>query len=252
MFENRFQNQVAIVTGGASGIGRVVAGRLAAEGAHVALFDVNEISLRSAEDELKAQGLRVSSAVVDIADEASVRESIEQVATAHGRLDVMVNCAAIIGPTNTRITDYSADDFDRVIAVNLRGSFLMTKYSIPPMLERSYGRILLMASISGKEGNPGMVGYSTTKAGVIGLAKAIGKEYAETGITVNSLAPAVIRTPMNENTAPETLKYMTDKIPMHRLGTVEETAALVCWIVSTEASFNTGVVFDLSGGRATY
>jgi 2-dehydro-3-deoxy-L-rhamnonate dehydrogenase (NAD+) len=128
----------------------------------------------------------------------------------------------------------------------------MLKHSLPAMLEQNYGRILLIASISGKEGNPGMVGYSTSKAGVIGLVKAVGKEYATSGVTINALAPAVIQTPMNQDTSPEQLKYMLDRIPMKRLGTVEEVASLACWIVSAEASFNTGFIFDLSGGRATY
>jgi 3-oxoacyl-[acyl-carrier protein] reductase len=136
--------------------------------------------------------------------------------------------------------------------VNLRGSFLMTKYAVKAMEKHNYGRILLLASIAGKEGNPFMAGYSSMKAGVIGLVKGIGKEYAKTGITINGLAPAVIKTPMNEKTAPEQLAYMTAKIPMGRLGTVEEVAALSCWIVSKEASFNTGFIFDISGGRATY
>ena len=128
----------------------------------------------------------------------------------------------------------------------------MTKHAIKAMEVHNYGRILLIASIAGKEGNPGMTGYSSTKAGVIGLVKGIGKEYAQTGITVNGLAPAVIKTAFNDNTAPEQLAYMTAKIPMNRLGTVEEVASLASWIVSKEASFNTGFVFDISGGRATY
>ena len=164
----------------------------------------------------------------------------------------MVHAAGIVGPSGTKITDYPVEEYDKVYAVNLRGSFLMTKYAVKSMEKYNYGRILLLASIAGKEGNPFMTGYSSSKAGVIGLVKGIGKEYAQTGITVNGLAPAVIKTPMNEKTAPEQLAYMTAKIPMGRLGTIEEVAALSCWIVSKEASFNTGHVFDISGGRATY
>ncbi|HEU0064101.1 MAG TPA: SDR family oxidoreductase, partial [Flavisolibacter sp.] len=136
--------------------------------------------------------------------------------------------------------------------INLKGTFLMTKHIIKSMLKNNYGRILLIASIAGKEGNPGMVGYSATKAGVTGIVKGVGKEYAETGITVNGLAPAVIKTAMNDNTDPEQLDYMTAKIPMKRLGTIEEVASLSAWIVSKESTFNTGFVFDISGGRATY
>jgi 3-oxoacyl-[acyl-carrier protein] reductase len=181
-----------------------------------------------------------------------VRDAMQHVADEFGRLDIMVNCAGIVGPTNTKIVDFSLDDFDKVIAINLRGTFLATKYAIPHMLKNNYGRILLLSSIGGKDGNPGMVGYASSKSGVMGLVKGIGKEYAETGITVNGLAPAVISTPMNEDTAPEMLDYMASKIPAKRLGTVDEAAAIACWIVSEEASFNTGFVFDLSGGRATY
>jgi len=169
-----------------------------------------------------------------------------------GQLDVLVHSAGIVGPTSTRITDYPTEAFDQIYQVNLRGSFLMTKYALPLMEKRQYGRILLIASIAGKEGNPGMVGYSSTKSGVIGLVKGVAKEYATTGITVNGLAPAVIKTPMNAQTAPEQLAYMTAKIPMGRLGEPEEVAALVSFIVSRENSFSTGFIYDLSGGRATY
>ena len=243
----RFTDRVAIITGGASGIGEAVTKRLIAEGAQVVIFDINPANLERVGHETGAQALQV-----DMGDEDSVQRSIARVLRAHGRLDVVVNSAGIVGPTSTRIVDYSSAEFERVLRVNLYGSFYITRHALPPMLERGYGRILLIASIAGKEGNPGMIGYATSKAGVIGLVKAVGKEYATTGVTVNGLAPAVIRTPINEDTSPELLKYMTDRIPMQRLGTVDEAAALACWIVSEEASFNTGVIFDLSGGRATY
>jgi 3-oxoacyl-[acyl-carrier protein] reductase len=244
---NRFAGKVAIVTGGASGIGEAVARRLAGEGGRVVVFDLDSSQL-----ERVAADFQAAPKVVDVSSEEAVREGIAQVAREFGRLDVVVNSAGIVGPTSTRITDYKTADFQRVLQVNLFGSFFMSKYAIPCMLENNYGRILLLSSMAGKDGNPGMVGYSTSKAGVIGLVKALGKEYAESGITVNGLAPAVIRTPMNEKTSPEQLKYLLERIPMKRLGTVEEAAALACWIVSDEASFTTGFVFDLSGGRATY
>ena len=252
MFENRFQNQVAIVTGGASGIGEAIARRIASEGGYVTLFDMNKQKLVQAADSMRSDGLTVDIAEVDVADEESVRRGMQAVVEKRGHLDIMVNCAGVAGPTNVPILGYSAEDFDHVIQVNLRGSYLTTKYAVEHMLKRDYGRILLIASIGGKEGNPGMVGYAASKSGVMGLVKGVGKEYATTGITVNGLAPAVIRTPMNEDTAPEMIEYMAAKIPMNRLGTVEEVAALACWIVSKEASFNTGFIFDLSGGRATY
>lgn len=252
MFKGRFEHKVAVVTGGASGIGLAIATRLAAEGAHVVLADRDEKALSRAQRELKEEGLELDTRVLDITAEVSVKEGLEAVWEDHGRLDITVNSAGIAGPTSTKITDYDLGAYEQVVQVNLVGSFLVTKYALIHMQKRDYGRILLMASIAGKDGNPGMVGYSSTKAGVIGIVKGVGKEFAQTGITVNGLAPAVIRTPLNEKTAPEQLAYMTDKIPMRRLGTVEETASLACWILSKEASFNTGFIFDLSGGRATY
>ena len=248
----RYVGQVAIVTGGASGIGAAIAARLATEGAKVVLFDNNESGLSEQMDKMKFSTLNVSQAVVDITKEKQVRKAFREVMETHERLDVVVNSAGIVGPTSTNIADYTLSSFKQVLAINLTGSFLITKYAIENMLPRNYGRILLIASIGGKEGNPGMVGYATSKSGVMGLVKSIGKEYAETGITVNGIAPAVIATPMNVDTDPRMMEYMLDKIPMKRLGLVDEVAALVCWICSKEASFNTGFVFDLSGGRATY
>ncbi|MBZ0301810.1 MAG: SDR family oxidoreductase [Anaerolineae bacterium] len=249
---NRFQNRVAVITGGASGIGEGIARRIGQEGGQVVLFDISADSLQRAAAAMQAQKIKVDTAVVDVGDEESVITAFQTVVQRYGQLDIMVNCAGIAGPTSVPILDYPADDFDRVIRVNLRGAYLSTKYAVKHMLPRGYGRILHMASMGGKDGNPGMVGYASSKAGLMGLVKGIGKEYAEAGITVNGLAPAVIRTPMNEDTAPEMLEYMIAKIPMRRLGTVDEVASLACWIVSEEASFNTGFIFDLSGGRATY
>lgn len=248
----RFQGQVAVISGGADGLGKGIAERIASEGGVVALFDVNKMLLEKTVSELKNKGFEATGYVVDVSSEEMVSRSFEQVEATYGKIDIMVNAAGIIGPTSTKIIDYPTDAIDKIYAVNLRGTFLMAKYALKAMEKTNYGRILLIASIAGKEGNPGMVGYSATKSGVIGLVKGIGKEYAETGITVNGLAPAVIKTVMNENTAPEQLAYMLAKIPMKRLGTVDEVAAISTWIVSKECSFSTGFVFDLSGGRATY
>jgi len=248
----RFQNQVALISGGADGLGKGIARRIAMEGGTVVLFDINKNLLDATVRELRQYGNSVNGSVVDISSESEVRQAIDEVVTKYGKLDIMVNCAGIVGPTNTKITDYKTEDYDKVYSINLKGTFLMTKYAIKAMEPNNYGRILLLASIAGKEGNPFMVGYSSMKAGVIGLVKGIGKEYAETGITVNGLAPAVIKTAMNDNTNPEQLTYMTSKIPMKRLGTVEEVAAIAAWIVSKESSFTTGFIFDISGGRATY
>ena len=248
----RFENQSAIITGGAEGIGKGIAERIASEGGKILLFDINKTLLEQTVEGFKNKGLDADGYVVDISSESSVVKAIQQVEEKLGQIHIMVNAAGIVGLSGTKITDYTVEEYDKVYAVNLRGSFLMTKYAVKAMEKYNYGRILLLASIAGKEGNPFMTGYSSMKAGVIGLVKGIGKEYALTGITVNGLAPAVIKTAMNEKTAPEQLAYMTAKIPMARLGTVEEVAALSCWIVSKEASFNTGFIFDISGGRATY
>jgi len=250
---DRFEKQVAIITGGADGIGKSIVSRLASEGAAVTIFDVSVENSANAVGEFAEAGLKVNSEIVNISDADSVKAGIKAVCDRHdGRLDIMINCAGIVGPTSTKITDVPDDAFDLVYGVNLRGTFLMTKYSLLAMEPGNYGRILNFASIAGKEGNAGMVSYSSTKAGVIGLVKSVGKEFAETGITVNSIAPAVIRTPMVEGIDPEQVKYMTDKIPMKRCGTLDEVAALSCWIVSEEASFCTAFTFDLTGGRSVY
>lgn len=245
--DQRFSQRVAIVTGGGSGIGEAIALRIKAEGGRAIVFDREPAALERAR---RQNGLEA--VAVDVSNEESVKAAIAQVVEQYGRLDIAVNSAGIVGPTSTNIVSYRSEDFLNVLNINLNGSFYVTKHAVAAMASANYGRVLLLASMAGKEGNPGMVGYSTAKAGVIGLVKAIGKEYAETGITINAIAPAVIRTPMNEKTSPEQLRYLTERIPMKRLGTVDEAAALACWIVSDEASFTTGFVFDLSGGRATY
>lgn len=249
---NRFENQVAIISGGAEGLGKGIAHRIASEGGKVILFDINSALLEKTIGEFTTNSLSADGYTVDISSEDSVEQAFNKVEEKYGKIDIMVNSAGIVGPTNTKITDYPVEEYDKIYAVNLRGAFLMCKYAAKAMEKNKYGRILLIASIAGKEGNPFMAGYSSMKAGVIGLVKGIGKEYAQMGITVNGIAPAVIKTAMNENTAPEQLAYMADKIPMKRLGTVEEVASLSAWIVSKEASFNTGFIFDISGGRATY
>lgn len=254
MSEKRFENQSAVITGGADGIGKAIARRLASEGAEVTIFDLREASINATVAEFAEAGLPLHGEIVNIAEEKDVIAGFEAVAARSkgGHLDIMINCAAIVGPTNRKITDVSTAEFDLETAINLRGTFLMTKYAILAMETANYGRVLNFASIAGKEGNAGMSPYSATKAGVIGLVKSVGKEYAETGITVNAIAPAVIRTPMVDGIHPDQVKYMTDKIPMKRCGSLDEITALSCWIVSKEASFCTAFTFDLSGGRAVY
>jgi 2-dehydro-3-deoxy-L-rhamnonate dehydrogenase (NAD+) len=249
---NRFSSKVAIITGGASGIGKAVALRLGKEGAAIALFDSNEALLRTAVQELRVLNILTNGYLSDISDEKQVSESIAKVQHEFGRIDILINSAGMVGPTSTKITEYQGADFDKLYAVNLKGTFNMTKYTLLEMQKTGIGRMLLISSMAGKDGNPGMVGYSATKAGVIGLVKGVAKEFADSNITINGLAPAVIKTPMNDNTSAQQLAYMAEKIPMKRFGTVEEVAALCCFIVSDENSFSTGFIYDLSGGRATY
>ena len=248
----RFEGQTAIISGGADGIGKSIARRLSREGARVVLFDVDETMLAKTRSEFANDNLAVGTMVVDVSSERQLQQAVESVSREHGHLDIAVHCAGVVGPNGVRITDVDVADFDRVYQINLRGSFLIVKHSIAAMQKQRYGRILLFASIAGKEGNAGMCCYSATKSGVIGLVKAVGKEFAESGITVNAIAPAVIRTALVESMDPVQVKYMTDKIPMKRCGTLDEVTALSCWIVSKEAGFNTAFTFDLSGGRAVY
>jgi NAD(P)-dependent dehydrogenase (short-subunit alcohol dehydrogenase family) len=248
----RFANKIAVITGGADGIGKAIAFRLGSEGATIALFDLNNEMLQKTIKEFEKKDIKVKGYQVDISNELQVSAAVLLVEKEWQRIDILVNSAGIVGPTSTKISDFSMAEFDKVYEVNLKGTFLITKYTLKIMEKVGIGRILLIASIAGKEGNPGMVAYSATKAGVIGLLKGVAKEFANTKITVNGIAPAVIKTAMNENTSQEQLGYMTAKIPMKRLGTVEEVAAMSCFIVSDENSFSTGFIFDLSGGRATY
>ncbi|EDM27288.1 oxidoreductase, short chain dehydrogenase/reductase family protein [Lentisphaera araneosa HTCC2155] len=248
----RYENQVAAITGGATGLGKAIAQRFAEEGAKLALIDFNDELLEKTKAEFEAAGYEVLTCQGDISSEASVNAAFDKIEATYGQLDVMVNSAGIVGPTKINFADVDLADFEKVNAVNLTGSFLTAKAAVKIMEKRNYGRILLIASIAGKEGNAGMTCYSTSKAGVIGLVKAAGKEYAETGITINGLAPAVIRTAFIETIPDDQVKYMTDKIPMKRCGTLDEVTGICAYICSPEAAFNTGYTFDISGGRATY
>ena len=244
-----FQGQTAIVTGGASGLGLAITRRLQAAGVFVTVFDFDAKKFSELNAEFGAKGTCLK---VDVTDEASVSAAVAQVRGRRPRIDILANCAGITGKTNLKSHEVSLEDFELVFRINVRGCFLTAKHVLPAMLEQKYGRILHIASIAGKEGNAGMLAYSASKAAVIGMTKTQGKEYAETGITVNALAPAVIRTPMVDAVPEVQVKYMTDKIPMKRCGTLDEVAAIAAFIVSPEASFTTAFTFDLSGGRATY
>lgn len=252
MLSKRFQHQTAIITGGAQGIGFAIAQRLSAEGATVWLADVNEDRLREAVGQITQSGGHAAALTMNITDELSVASGFETVSASGAKIEIVINSAGIVGPNGLKTGVVGFDVFRQTIEVNLYGAFLVTRYAVAAMLPHQYGRILLIASIAGKEGNAGMSAYSTSKAGVIGMVKSVGKEYAESGITINALAPATIMTPMVEAMDPAQVKYMTDKIPMKRCGQLHEAASLAAWIVSDEASFNTGVTFDLTGGRAVY
>lgn len=246
---SQFKDQVAIITGAAAGLGFAIAERLASEGAQVAMLDLQKGLLQKAARQI---GARAKAYALDVTNEKQVVKTVSQIAKQFGRVDILVNSAGVTGKTNVKTHEVEFDNFKFVFEVNVNGSFLTARAALPYMLKRNYGRILHIASIAGKEGNAGMLAYSASKAAVIGMTKSQGKEYAETGITVNALAPAVIRTAMVEAMPEEQVKYMTDKIPMKRCGTLAEIANLCAFIVSPGASFTTGFTFDMTGGRATY
>ena len=242
-----FANQVAIITGAASGLGLAIAKKLASVGAKLVLLDKN-IDHLSTEPDLAA----MSRYAVDITHEQTVMETVQKVADEFGRIDILVNCAGITGITNIKSHETDSMNVQQVFDVNFMGSYYTSKHTLPRMLMNGYGRILHIASVAGKDGNAGMLAYSASKAAVIGMTKVQGKEYAESGITINALAPAVIQTALVDAMPPEQVRYMTDKIPMKRCGTLDEVANIALYIVSPMNSFTTGFTFDLTGGRATY
>jgi 3-oxoacyl-[acyl-carrier protein] reductase len=244
-----FKGQVAVITGAASGIGLALAKRLLQHEARLVLLDINNNALEKEFGGLPEQAMLFP---VDITNQSEVKHAIDTAATRLGRIDILVNCAGITGTTNIKTHEVATQDLQRVFEINFMASFYTAHAALPYMVRQQYGRILHIASIAGKEGNAGMLAYSASKAAVIGMAKVQGKEYGEMGITVNALAPAVIQTPLVDAMPGEQVKYMTDKIPMKRCGTLEEAVNLILYIVSPANSFTTGFTFDLSGGRATY
>ena len=231
---------MALVTGGASGIGAAVAERLLAEGARVASLDL-----------VAGTAPGVLAVAADVSDSAQVESAVARVAGELGPIDILV-CSAGVPGRSLRTVDVDDEEWRRVLAINADGVFFCNRAVLPRMVERGYGRIVNVASIAGKEGNPMAAAYSASKAAVIALTKAIGKDVARTGVLVNCVAPAVIETPILEGISEEHVEYMVERIPMGRMGEPAEVAALICWLASEECSFSTGATYDISGGRAVY
>jgi 2-dehydro-3-deoxy-L-rhamnonate dehydrogenase (NAD+) len=234
-----FSGRCALVTGGASGIGQATAERLRASGAQVAVFDRRAAG---------GDGLAIEG---DISSSADVEAAVKRVEEELGKIDILVNSAGVPGES-LRTVDMPDEEWRHVMGVNADGTFYACRAVIPGMVERGYGRIVLVSSIAGKEGNPMAPAYSASKAAVIALTKALGKDLARTGVLVNCVAPAVIETPILEGLTPEHVGYMVERIPVGRMGRSEEVAALICWLASDECSFSTGATYDISGGRAVF
>ena len=238
----------AVVTGGAAGLGLAIARRMLASGASVTLWDINDDALSGAVREL---GAGADSVVVNVAAHDSVSAAVQQTLARHPAIDLLVNSAGITGP-NTKVWDYPVDAWAQVMQVNLNGLFYCCREVVSHMRTRNYGRIVNIASVAGKDGNPNASAYSASKAAVIALTKSLGKELADTGIRVNCVTPAAVKTAIFDQMSPEHIQFMLSKIPMGRFGEPEEIAAMVAWLCTEECSFSTGATFDLSGGRATY
>jgi 2-dehydro-3-deoxy-L-rhamnonate dehydrogenase (NAD+) len=247
MFAGRFSGKTAVITGGASGLGKAVARRIVQEGGIVCLWDVNAQMLRDMQQEVGA----AHTVALDVSDHAAVTEAVRQSLAKLGRIDILVNSAGITGAT-VPVHEFPLDSWHRTIAINVNGCFYACRETIPTMLTGGYGRIVNVASVAGKEGNPNASAYSASKAAVIGLTKSLAKEVATRGILVNAIAPATFESPILQQLPQSQVDYMRAKIPMGRLGAVEESATMICFMASEECSFTTGAVFDTSGGRMTY
>ena len=245
----RLAGRHIIVTGGARGIGHATAERLLADGATVALVDIEEHAVQVAVENLDSE--RVRPEVLDLTSAEQVDDLVRRLVVDWGRIDGLVNNAGIAGPSKP-VWQYDDDEWSAVLAVNLTAIFFLCRAVLPVMLDQGGGRIVNIASIAGKEGNPNMTAYSSSKAAVLGFTKAVAKEVAQRGIYVNAITPAVVETEILQQLEPETVNYMVQRIPMGRTGKPHEIAAMVAWLCSDECSFSTGAVFDISGGRATY
>jgi len=246
-YQGRFTGRTAVVTGGASGLGKASAARIIAEGGQVSLWDLNADNLAAAAAEIGATHF----VALDVSDADAVAAAAEKTKGALGRIDILVASAGITGAT-VPVHEFPLDSWKRVIDINLNGLFYCARAVVPYMLANGYGRIVNVASVAGKEGNPNASAYSASKAGVIGFTKSLGKELAGKGVIANSLTPATFESPILEQLPQSQVDYMRSKIPMGRLGEVEESAAMVCFMASEECSFTTASTFDTSGGRTTY
>ena len=247
------KGRVAVITGGAQGIGLAIAERMLHSGASVVLWDVDAAMLAQAEATLGALGMAgtVGTAIIELTMEADVADATQRTVAAHGRIDILVNNAGITGG-NAPTWELAPDVWRRVIEVNLIAPYLTCRAVVPQMVKQGYGRIINIASVAGKEGNPNASHYSASKAGLIALTKSLGKELATKGVLVNAVSPAAAKTAMFASMTQQHIDFMLSKIPMARFLEVNEAAAMVAWLASEECSFSTGAVFDLSGGRATY
>lgn len=243
-----FKGRHAVITGGATGLGYGIAQRLIASGGSVTLWDRDEAAARKAAEAL---GHGTSAVAVDVSDHASVTAAVAATLKLNEKIDALVNSAGITGP-NVKVWDYPVDAWKQVFDVNVHGLFHCCRELSAHMKTRNYGRIVNIASVAGKDGNPNASAYSASKAAVIGLTKSLGKELADTGVRVNCVTPAAVKTAIFDQMTPEHIQFMLSKIPMARFGEPEEVAAMVTWLSTEECSFSTGAVFDLSGGRSTY
>ena len=249
MIKYDLNNRVAVVTGGAQGFGLAITERFIEAGAKVVIWDIDENAAKEAIDKVKSEHL--SHQIVDVTNFEIVNKNLEEVEKKYGKIDIFVNNAGIAG-MNTTVAEYPLDEWKKVMNLNLNSVFYCCKSVVPFMLKNDYGRIVNIASIAGKEGNPNAGAYSTSKAGVIGLTKSLGKELAQKNIAVNCVTPAAAKTRIFDQMTEEHINYMLSKIPRNKFAKVEELASLVTWLASEENSFSTAAVFDLSGGRATY
>lgn len=247
-----FASQNVIVTGAASGIGKAAAELIAARGAQVICLDLNLAGAQATVKAITSAGGRAIAKGLDISNQDAVNACVAEILNEFGQVHALANSAGIAGPTSTNTEDINWEDFAKTLQINLFGSIWITQALLPSMRQNKYGRIVHLTSIAGKEGNPGMSPYNTSKSGLIGYVKGVAKEVATQGITINAVAPAVIRTPINETVTPEIQKYMVSRIPIGRLGEPSEVAEIIAFAASKACSFTTGFTFDVSGGRATY